>query len=72
MAGDAGLCGVCVWADPVRSARGSVFLRCRRSEAEPERFAKYPRLPRLECEGFEAVLKVEPNVEPKVDSWTSH
>lgn len=60
MAGEAGLCGLCVWADVVRSGRGSTFLRCRRSEAEPQRFVKYPRLPRLECDGFEAVSKVMP------------
>ncbi len=53
MAGEAGLCGRCAWVDAVRSARGSTFLRCMRSETEPERFAKYPRLPRYECTGFE-------------------
>lgn len=58
MAGDAGLCDVCAWAEVVRGRRGSTFLRCRRSEAEPQRFAKYPRLPRLECDGFEAMSKV--------------
>ncbi len=68
MAGDTGLCGMCAWADAVRSAHGSIFLRCRRSEAEPERFAKYPRLPRLECEGFEAVRKPAEGIEPS----TSH
>ena len=52
MAGEAGLCGGCAWADAVRSARGSVFLRCRRSDLDP-RYAKYPSLPRLECAGFE-------------------
>lgn len=52
MAGEAGLCGVCGWADAVRSARGSVFLRCRRSDLDP-RYAKYPSLPRIECAGFE-------------------
>lgn len=63
MAGEAGLCETCAWAVAVRSGRGSTFLRCRRSESEPRRFAKYPRLPRLECDGFEAVSKVAP--------WTS-
>ena len=58
MAGDSGLCGRCAWADIVRSGRGSVFLRCRRSEADP-RYVKYPRLPRLECAGFEAGAKAE-------------
>lgn len=59
MAGEAGLCGACIWADIVRSGRGSVFLRCRRSETDA-RYAKYPRLPRLECAGFEVVTKAEP------------
>ena len=53
MADEAGLCGRCQWVDAVRSGRGSTFLRCTRHEAEPERFVKYPRLPRLECPGFE-------------------
>jgi hypothetical protein len=38
----------------VRSAKGSVFTLCERSFAEPTRFAKYPRLPVVRCDGFEA------------------
>jgi hypothetical protein len=35
----------------VSSARGSTFWRCALSERDP-RFAKYPRLPVVTCEGF--------------------
>jgi hypothetical protein len=41
----AGLCPACT------SGRGSTFLLCRQSETDPE-FAKYPRLPVLDCGGF--------------------
>jgi PPOX class probable F420-dependent enzyme len=37
----------------VRNTRGSVFSLCRRSREEPERFPRYPRLPVVECEGYE-------------------
>ena len=47
-----GLCGRCAWARNVESARGSTFLRCGRHD-DDERFAKYPRLPVLQCAGFE-------------------
>jgi hypothetical protein len=51
----AGLCDSCRHQQPVRTTRGSVFSLCRRARAEPERFARYPRLPVLECEGYEPV-----------------
>jgi hypothetical protein len=35
-----------------KSARGSQFRRCMRAETD-ERFARYPRLPVVECAGFE-------------------
>jgi len=47
----AGLCATCAHARPVTSARGSTFWRCGLHERDP-RFAKYPRLPVLRCEGF--------------------
>jgi hypothetical protein len=37
----------------VESSRGSRFWLCGRSADDP-RFAKYPRLPVLQCAGFEA------------------
>ncbi|MDQ2759394.1 MAG: hypothetical protein M3Y17_02885 [Actinomycetota bacterium] len=37
----------------MHTTRGSLFSLCRRWRAEPERFTRYPRLPMLECEGYE-------------------
>jgi len=51
---DRGLCGTCRHGRIVHSARGSNFLLCQRATHEPTRFVKYPRLPVLECAGFEA------------------
>jgi hypothetical protein len=36
----------------LRSARGSEFHLCKRAERDA-RFTKYPRLPVLECSGYE-------------------
>ena len=49
---DPGLCGVCVHARHIESPHGSVFYLCELS-FEDLRFAKYPRLPVLTCDGFE-------------------
>ena len=48
-----GLCERCAWAQAVATARGSVFVRCGRSDFDT-RFPRYPRLPVLECAGFQA------------------
>jgi hypothetical protein len=48
----AGLCGRCRHARIVASAR-STFLRCARADGDP-RWAKYPRLPVVDCPGHEA------------------
>ncbi len=48
---NAGLCDDCRNARRITSARGSVFLRCELHEHDPA-FAKYPRLPVLQCRGF--------------------
>jgi len=57
MSGDAGgspgLCERCRAARLVRTPR-SVFWLCERSREDP-RFERYPRLPVLECPGFEAL-----------------
>ncbi|MGH2916233.1 MAG: hypothetical protein ACRDMX_14730 [Solirubrobacteraceae bacterium] len=37
----------------MRNTRGSSFSLCLRSRTEPERFARYPRLPVARCGGFE-------------------
>ena len=56
----AGLCGACGHARKVVSDRGSTFLRCRRADGDP-RFPRYPRLPVLQCAGFEpARVRSEP------------
>jgi hypothetical protein len=48
----AGLCADCRWARRVTSARGSLFLLCRRAETDPA-YPRYPPLPRLACAGYE-------------------
>ncbi len=46
------LCDSCAHQQLVPNTRGSVFSLCRRSRTEPERFARYPPMPVLECVGF--------------------
>ena len=46
-----GLCATCRHARVITSDRGSTFLLCQLSLTDP-RFAKYPRLPVLQCEGY--------------------
>jgi len=48
----AGLCDSCRHQRVVRNTRGSVFSMCERSKVDG-RFPKYPRLPVLECAGYE-------------------
>lgn len=48
-----GLCAGCVHAGSVVNDRGSRFLRCTRADTDA-RFPRYPRLPVVACEGFEA------------------
>lgn len=48
----AGLCDHCRHQRLVPNSRGSVFSLCERSRSD-ERFPRYPRLPVLECVGFE-------------------
>jgi hypothetical protein len=47
-----GLCDSCRHQQLVPTRRGSVFSLCRLSKVDP-RFAKYPRLPVLDCTGYE-------------------
>lgn len=49
---DAGLCDACVHQRLVRNTRGSTFSLCERSRADPA-FPRYPRVPVLECRGWE-------------------
>ncbi len=54
----AGLCANCLNARLVTSDKGSTFLFCELSRADPL-FPKYPPLPVLSCSGF------RPTAEPK-------
>ena len=47
-----GLCASCRHQRIVKNTRGSVFSMCERSKTD-DRFPKYPRLPVLECVGYE-------------------
>lgn len=47
-----GLCLVCEHTRLVQTPRGSTFHRCARAEVDP-RYAKYPRLPVMQCAGFQ-------------------
>ena len=55
MGAEPGLCGSCRHARTVRGAT-SVFWLCERSRTDA-RFPRYPRLPVLRCEGYEASPK---------------
>jgi len=46
------LCDSCEHCRMIRSDRGSIFLLCERALTDAS-FAKYPRLPVVECRGFE-------------------
>jgi hypothetical protein len=48
----AGLCESCVNVRVVESGKGSRFYLCRLSSVDP-RFPKYPRIPVLQCRGYE-------------------
>jgi hypothetical protein len=56
-----GLCLSCQHMRPVRTDRGSVFYQCQRSATDPT-YPKYPRLPVLQCHGYEK--KEEPPESP--------
>jgi hypothetical protein len=47
-----GLCADCRFMRLVESDRGSTFYLCERSAGDPG-FPKYPRLPVLQCRGYE-------------------
>jgi hypothetical protein len=47
-----GLCGTCVHARILHSDRGAGFYRCALSDTDP-RYARYPRLPVVRCEGYD-------------------
>ncbi|HYD50494.1 MAG TPA: hypothetical protein VEB21_19215 [Terriglobales bacterium] len=47
-----GLCAACEHSQRITSARGSQFFLCRRALTDAE-LPRYPRLPVLQCRGFE-------------------
>ena len=48
----AGLCTDCQHAQKIESSRQSTFYLCQLSATDPS-FPKYPRLPVIECRGYE-------------------
>jgi hypothetical protein len=48
----AGLCDTCRHQKLIHNTRGSTFSMCERSKTD-ERYPKYPRLPVVECAGWE-------------------
>jgi hypothetical protein len=48
----AGLCDTCRHQRIVHTTRGSEFSLCERSRTDPA-FPRYPRLPVVECPGYE-------------------
>jgi hypothetical protein len=54
-----GLCDRCRHQQIVRNTRGSVFSLCRRSRDEPDRFPRYPRVPVIECPGYQPATGAE-------------
>jgi hypothetical protein len=57
-----GLCLTCRHSRRIESDRGSVFWQCQLSFTDP-RFAKYPRLPVLQCSGYERIADSETGCE---------
>jgi len=49
---DPGLCGACLHVRRTGNARRSIFWLCERSLTDAG-YPRYPRLPVLECPGFE-------------------
>ncbi len=48
-----GLCRTCKHARRIESDRGSIFFQCKLAFTD-SRFAKYPRLPVVVCEGYKS------------------
>jgi hypothetical protein len=48
----------------IRTDRGTVYVMCTRALNEPE-YPKYPRLPVLQCKGFEVVPPVPPDAKAR-------
>lgn len=50
----AGLCARCRHLRTQGTTRGAVFFRCGRAD-EDDRFLRYPPIPVVACEGFDAL-----------------
>ena len=59
-----GLCDSCRHQRIIRNTRGSVFSLCERSRTDPA-YPRYPRLPVLECAGYEVGERAGPGREEK-------
>jgi hypothetical protein len=58
-----GLCPGCEHAEPIVSAKGSMFILCGLSKTDSS-FPKYPRLPVLQCSGYKEIKKSENDIHP--------
>jgi len=47
-----GLCSDCCYTKAIVSGKGSQFFLCLRAETDSH-YSKYPRLPILQCSGYE-------------------
>lgn len=56
LGGDPGLCRTCQHAKLNQTRRGTVYLRCTRA-AWDESLPRYPRLPVIQCAGYEPAAK---------------
>ncbi len=56
LSGRVGLCADCQFMRQIESDRGSIFYFCQRSATDPS-FPKYPRLPVLQCAGYERIAE---------------
>ncbi len=65
MSRDRGLCETCAYLRLIASSKGSAFVLCERS-ATDGRYRRYPSLPVLRCEGWQATVK--PAGEPRQPS----
>jgi len=52
----AGLCSICRHQKLIHNTRGSTFSMCLRSKEDP-RYPKYPRIPVMECPGWEPAAR---------------
>jgi hypothetical protein len=56
LGGDPGLCECCIHSKLNETRRGTAYLRCTRSSWD-DSLLRYPRLPVLECAGFESTAQ---------------